>query len=89
MALGATEREVLRLVLASGVKLAGVGVLLGLGVSFFLMRLVRHLLFQVSASDPLTMLLVSITLFSAAFVASYLPAQRASQLDPIVLLRHE
>jgi putative ABC transport system permease protein len=58
MALGATSRDVLRLVLASGVKLAGVGIVLGSSASFFLMRLVRHLLFGVSTSDPLTMLLV-------------------------------
>lgn len=89
MALGATPHDVLRLVLASGVKLAGVGIVLGLGTSFFLMRLVRHLLFEISTSDPLTMLLVSMTLLTAAFVAGYFPARRAAQLDPLVSIRHE
>lgn len=89
MALGATPHDVLQLILGSGIKLAGVGIVLGLGASFFLMRLVRHLLFGVSTSDPLTMLLVSITLFAAALAAGYFPARRATQLDPFASIRYE
>ena len=89
LALGATARDVLRLVLTSGIKLAGFGIVLGLGTSFFLMRAVRHLLFGVGTSDPLTMLLVSMTLLTAAFAASYFPARRAARLDPLVSIRHE
>jgi putative ABC transport system permease protein len=89
MALGATSLDVLRLVLASGLKFAAAGIALGLGASFFLMRLVRHLLFGVGTADPLTMLLVSSTLLIAAFAASYFPARRAARLDPLASIQHE
>jgi putative ABC transport system permease protein len=89
MAFGATEQDVLRLVVGFGIRLAGLGILLGLGVSFFAMRLIRHLLFGVSTSDPLTVLLVSITLFVAALAASYFPARKATRLDPLASIRCE
>jgi putative ABC transport system permease protein len=89
MALGATARDVLRLIVASGVKLAATGIVLGLGASFFLMRFIRHLLFGVTTTDPITMLIVSAALFSAASAASYLPARRAARMDPLASIRHE
>lgn len=89
MALGATREDVFRLILTSGVKLAAIGIGLGVVASFFLMRLLRHLLFGVSTSDPVTMLLVALTLITAAFAASYLPARKATQLDPLTAIRYE
>jgi putative ABC transport system permease protein len=89
MAFGATEHDVLRLVVGFGIRLAGLGILLGLGVSFFAMRLIRHLLFGVSTSDLPTILLVSITLFVAALAASYFPARKAARLDPLASIRCE
>ncbi len=89
MALGATTHDVIRLVFASGVKLAGAGIVFGLGASFFLMRMIRHLLFETSTNDLLTMLIVSITLFTAACAASYFPARKAAQVDSLTSIRHE
>ncbi len=89
IALGATTDDVLRLVIGSGVRLAGVGIVLGLGASFFLTRLIRHLLFGVSTIDPMTIGLVSVTLLITALSASYFPARKAAHLDPLVSIRHE
>jgi putative ABC transport system permease protein len=82
MALGATGRDVLRLVITTGVKLAAIGILCGLGASLLLTRFIRHLLFGVTTSDPITISLVAITLLIAAFTASYSPGRRATRLDP-------
>ena len=89
MALGATERDVFRLVIASGVKIAALGIVLGLSASVLLMRLLRHSLFEVSTNDPLTTVLVSSVLLGAAFAASYFPARAAMKLDPFAAIRHE
>jgi ABC-type antimicrobial peptide transport system permease subunit len=80
---------VLRLILASGVKLAGTGIALGLVASMFVMQLVRHLLFGVSTSDPITMLLVPLTLLLSALAASYFPARRAAHMEPLASIKHE
>jgi putative ABC transport system permease protein len=87
--LGAGRQNVLRLVVGQGMKLVAVGVALGLVAAVALMRLMKSLLFEVSATDPWTFVIVVLLLMSAAALACYLPARRASRVDPIVALRCE
>jgi ABC-type antimicrobial peptide transport system permease subunit len=89
VALGARRADVLRLVLRQGTKMAGVGVLLGIAASFALTRLMADMLYGVSATDPLTFLVVAAILTLVALAASYIPARRATRVDPIVALRCE
>ena len=89
MSLGAQQGQVLRLVIGQGVRLAVAGLSLGLLAAFGLMRVLSSLLFDVSAHDPITFLAVSLVLASAAILACYLPARRATRVDPIVALRYE
>jgi ABC-type antimicrobial peptide transport system permease subunit len=89
MALGAQRRDVLQLVIRRGMLLTMVGVGLGLAGSFGLTRLISSLLFGVSATDIGTFGAVSSLLFVIALLACWLPARRASRVDPIVALRTE
>jgi len=89
MALGAQRVDVLRIVLGRGMVLALVGIGLGLAGAFLLTRLLDTLLFGVTPTDPLTFVVVSFLLVAVAFLASYLPARRATQVNPIEALRFE
>jgi ABC-type antimicrobial peptide transport system permease subunit len=89
MALGAGRRDVLKLVVAQGVKLALVGVVIGLVGSFFVTPILQTQLVNVSPKDPLSFIGVSIFLTAIAFIASYVPARRAMAVDPLVALRAE
>lgn len=89
MAMGAQTGRVLRLVVGQGMRLAGAGLLVGLLVAFAAMRVLGSLLFGVSAHDPLTFGAVSLVLALAATLACYIPARRATKVDPIIALRYE
>jgi len=89
MALGAQRNAVLALVLPSGLKLAGAGIVLGLSGAMMLTQLLRGLLFGIGPADPLTFAAVPLLLVSVALLACWLPARRASQVDPMTALRAE
>ena len=89
MALGADRQDVLRLVMADGLRLTTAGIVIGLGVSFALTRLMKSLLFGVSVSDPVTLIGVTFLLTAVALLACYVPARRAAKVDPLIALRYE
>jgi ABC-type antimicrobial peptide transport system permease subunit len=89
MALGASGTDVVRLVLWQGLRLTLMGLVVGLASSFAVTRLITSLLFDVSATDVVTFVTVPLALASAALAASYLPALRATRIDPMVALRYE
>jgi len=89
MALGASVRDVLALVVRQGLALASLGCVLGLAGALALARLVASLLYNVKANDPLTFVATALVLFGVALLACWLPARRAASLDPMEALRTE
>ena len=89
IALGARPRDVLRLVVGHGAKLALAGVLIGVLTSLWLTRLMSDLLFGVSPTDPITFAVVAFLLTAVALAACYIPARRAARVDPTIALRYE
>jgi putative ABC transport system permease protein len=89
MALGARGKDVLTLTLAQGLKLAALGVALGLVGSFWLTGILKEMLFGVRATDPLTFVAVASMLLAVAMAACFIPARRATKVDPVTALRHQ
>ena len=89
MALGASQNEILRLVLKEALHLALAGVAAGIAAALGLTRLISSLLFGVRATDPATLIVLPLLLTGAALLAAYLPARRATRVDPMAALRHE
>jgi len=89
MALGASRSEILRLVLGRGLVLVGGGLVMGLAAALAVSRLLSNFLFNVSSVDPVTFVGVPLLLGGMALVASYIPAFRATRIDPAVALRSE
>jgi predicted permease len=88
-AIGASRHQIIRLIVAQGLRSTVIGLILGLIGMIWLGRLMRNMLFQVSASDPPTLLLISMVLIVVGVAASLLPAWRAARIDPVVALRTE
>jgi len=89
MALGATRGDVLKLVVREGMTVAVAGMAAGIVAALGLMRLLSSLLYGVRPTDPPTLVAVSLALASVAFLASYIPARRATEVEPMIALRYE
>jgi putative ABC transport system permease protein len=89
MALGAQRSDVLKMTVKQGLKLVVAGLVIGLAAAFVLTRVMASLLFGVSATDPVTFVSISLVLIGVAALASYIPALRATKVDPLVALRYQ
>jgi len=89
IALGATRQNILQLILARTLKLTAAGILAGLIAAFFLSRFLSSILFGITVHDPLTFIAVPACLIAIALLAGYLPARRATRVDPVTSLRYE
>jgi putative ABC transport system permease protein len=89
MAVGAQRRDVLGLILGEGLKLIGLGLLAGLGVAVILAQVLRAFLFGVEPADPLTFASIAVLFTAVALLACYIPARRATKVDPMKGLRYE
>jgi predicted permease len=89
MALGAQRSDVLKMTVGQGLRLVIIGVGIGLAAAFVLTRVMASLLFGVSATDPLTFIIISLVLMAVALIASYIPALRATKVDPMVALHYQ
>ncbi|HEU0253503.1 MAG TPA: FtsX-like permease family protein, partial [Pyrinomonadaceae bacterium] len=89
IALGAQWRDVLKLILTSGMSLVIIGLALGLAGALALTRLMTTLLFEVSPTDPITFVAVALCVIFATLLACYIPARRATKVDPLIALRYE
>jgi putative ABC transport system permease protein len=89
MALGARPRDVIRLVVGQGLLLAFIGIAIGLGAAIVITRVMKSFLFEVSATDPVTFAVISLLLMATALLANYIPARRATKVDPMIALRYE
>ncbi|MEK6281453.1 MAG: ABC transporter permease [Acidobacteriota bacterium] len=89
MALGAQTRDIIKLVVGEGLTLTLIGIVIGLMASFAVTRFLSSLLFNISPTDPFTFVFISILLTSVALLACYIPARRATKVDPLVALRYE
>lgn len=89
MALGAQQSDVMKMVVVKGMKIAITGIVIGLGLSLAVTRLLKSLLFEVSTTDPVTFLVLALALGTVALAACYIPARRATKVDPMITLRYE
>jgi putative ABC transport system permease protein len=89
MALGAGRSAILKMVIGQGIKLALIGVAIGLAGALGLTRFLSGLLYGVKPGDPLTLAAVSALLIAVAFLACYIPARQATKVDPMAALRHD
>jgi len=89
VALGATRGTILRMILREALTLTLAGLAVGIPCAFAALHLTAHLLYGVSATDPVTLAVVVVTLAAVSALAGYVPARRAMQVDPIIALRYE
>jgi putative ABC transport system permease protein len=89
MAVGAAGRDVMRMILVQSMRLAGLGVAIGIAIAFAMSRFMRSLVFDVAPTDVRVFALQSIVLFAAALLASAIPARRATRVDPLTTLRSD
>jgi len=89
MALGARRGSIFRMILAQGMLLVGMGLIIGLVAAFFSMRVLDSVLHGITPSDPATYVTISFVLLMVALIASFLPARRATEVDPLIALRYE